>query len=375
MKSSYRVVKLGDFLEETNERNSYLENIPLLGISNEKKFIASIANIVGTDLSSYKIVNKNQFAYITVTSRNGDKISVALLSDYEKCIVSSSYITFKVKDNTKLDPQYLLLWFKRNEFDRYSRFKSHGSTRETFDWDDMCNIDFPLPPLEEQVKIVEQYNVISKSIEIKQAINDNLLEQIRNIYNQIKSIPLIHLSDIPTLKEIKSGINKYEGQKQYFATGDIDFLLFSDTYQKVKYDERPSRANMQPIENSVWFAKMQNTKKLLWFDSKSANINKLILSTGFFGIKIDPKFLYYLISFMLVGEFETQKDKYATGTTQLSVNSSILNKVEIPFEEAIATKYNKIYEKIINNIASNNKQIEKLNKLKYILIERTGMLQ
>ncbi len=174
MKSSYRVVKLGDFLEETNERNSYLENIPLLGISNEKKFIASIANIVGTDLSSYKIVNKNQFAYITVTSRNGDKISVALLSDYEKCIVSSSYITFKVKDNTKLDPQYLLLWFKRNEFDRYSRFKSHGSTRETFDWDDMCNIDFPLPPLEEQVKIVEQYNVISKSIEIKQAINDNL---------------------------------------------------------------------------------------------------------------------------------------------------------------------------------------------------------
>ena len=107
MKSTYKVVKLGDFLEETNERNTNLESIPLLGISNEKKFIQSIANIVGTDLSSYKIVNKNQFAYITVTSRNGDKISIALLSDYEKCIVSSSYITFKIKDNSSQEVNFL----------------------------------------------------------------------------------------------------------------------------------------------------------------------------------------------------------------------------------------------------------------------------
>ena len=130
MKDNYKV--LGDYIEMIDERNKDLSIKNLLGVSISKRFIPSIANIIGTDLSSYKIVRTGQFAYGPVTSRNGEKVSIAFLNE-DDCIISSSYSVFKVTDTKKLDPQYLMLWFSRPEFDRYARYKSHGSVREIFD--------------------------------------------------------------------------------------------------------------------------------------------------------------------------------------------------------------------------------------------------
>ena len=131
MKEGYRL--LGDFIQPVDERNRDLKVDYLLGVSISKQFIPSIANIVGTDLSSYKIVHTGQFAYGPVTSRNGEKISIALLRDKD-CIISSSYTVFEVVNKNALDPEYLMLWFSRPEFDRYARYMSHGSVREIFDW-------------------------------------------------------------------------------------------------------------------------------------------------------------------------------------------------------------------------------------------------
>lgn len=171
MKSNYK--KLGDFIRQVDERNKDCGITRLLGVSIEKKFIESIANTIGTDMSTYKIVRKGQFAYGPVTSRNGDKVSIALLEEPE-CIISSSYSVFEIMDTEKLFPEYLNLWFKRPEFDRYARFHSHGSAREIFDWEEMCNVELPIPEIDEQKKIVEAYNVIERRIAIKKAINDNL---------------------------------------------------------------------------------------------------------------------------------------------------------------------------------------------------------
>ena len=134
MREGYDV--LGKYISLVDERNRELSITNLLGVSIEKRFIPSIANIVGTDLSSYKIVRTGQFAYGPVTSRNGEKISIALLSG-EDCIISSSYTVFEIKDKNHLDAEYLMLWFMRPEFDRYARFKSHGSVREAMDWDEL----------------------------------------------------------------------------------------------------------------------------------------------------------------------------------------------------------------------------------------------
>lgn len=165
--------QLGNYIQQVDIRNKDLSITKLLGVSISKKFIPSIANIVGTDLSNYKIVRRGQFAYGPVTSRNGDKISIAYLSD-DDCIISSSYTVFEVSKPDKLNDEYLMLWFSRSEFDRYARYKSHGSVREIFDWNEFCRIEIPLPSIEEQINIVNVYKTITNRIELKQKINDNL---------------------------------------------------------------------------------------------------------------------------------------------------------------------------------------------------------
>ena len=171
MKADYKV--LGDYIRLVDQRNRDLSVTNLLGVSIEKRFIPSIANIVGTDLSSYKIVRTGQFAYGPVTSRNGEKISIAYL-DGDDCIISSSYTVFEVMKKDELDSEYLMLWFSRPEFDRYARYKSHGSVREIFDWNEMCMVELPVPAIEKQRKIVKAYKAITDRIALKKQINDNL---------------------------------------------------------------------------------------------------------------------------------------------------------------------------------------------------------
>lgn len=182
MKSDYK--QLGQYIRQVDVRNKdlYIQN--LLGVSIEKKFIPSIANIVGTDLSNYKIVSKGQFAYGPVTSRNGEKISIAYL-DSDDCIISSSYTVFEVVNKEELYPEYLMLWFNRPEFDRYARYKSHGSVREIFDWNELCMVELPIPDIEKQKSIVRAYKAIIDRIELMEQINDNLEATALAIYKRM----------------------------------------------------------------------------------------------------------------------------------------------------------------------------------------------
>lgn len=181
MKDNYKC--LGDYIQIVDNRNKDLKITNLLGVSIEKRFIPSIANIVGTDLSSYKIVRTGQFAYGPVTSRNGEKISIAYLSDND-CIISSSYTVFEVIDKETLNPEYLMLWFSRPEFDRYARYRSHGSVREIFDWTELCMVELPVPPMEEQLKVVKAYKAITDRIELKKQINNNLEATAQAIFQE-----------------------------------------------------------------------------------------------------------------------------------------------------------------------------------------------
>lgn len=182
MKSNYK--QLGQFIRQVDIRNSEGKEENLLGVSVQKKFIPSIANTVGTDFKKYKVVKKGQFTYIPDTSRRGDKIGIALLEDYEEGLVSNVYTVFEIIDEKQLIPEYLMLWFSRPEFDRYARFKSHGSVREVMDWDEMCKVELPVPPYEKQKEIVDGYKAITERIALKQKINDNLAACIDTIFNE-----------------------------------------------------------------------------------------------------------------------------------------------------------------------------------------------
>ena len=182
MRSIYK--PLGTYIKEVNNRDTKLEVDLLLGVSIQKKFIPSIANIIGTDMSTYKIIKRNQFAYGPVTSRNGDKISIALLEDYEEAIVSQAYTPFEVSDPNLLLPEYLMMWFRRPEFDRYARFMSHGSAREIFGWEEMCNTLLPIPSITKQREIVKEYNTVVNRIKLNQQLIQKLEETAQAIYKQ-----------------------------------------------------------------------------------------------------------------------------------------------------------------------------------------------
>ena len=174
--NSVNWVRLGDYIEPCDERNSEgkytLDDVR--GISIQKNLILTKADMKDVSLSPYKLLKPREFSYVTVTSRNGGKISLAINDTNETYIVSSSYINYKCKDYNILLPEYLFLLLSRGEFDRYSRFNSWGSARETFDWSEMCRIEIPLPSIEVQKELVATYNGLKSLAEQNEALIEPL---------------------------------------------------------------------------------------------------------------------------------------------------------------------------------------------------------
>ena len=144
----------------------------------------SIANTIGTDMSTYKIVERGQFAYGPVTSRNGDKVSIALLDGYDDAIISQAYTVFEVIDHEQLLPEYLMMWFRRSEFDRYARFHSHGSAREIFDWEELCDVMLPIPSITRQREIVAEYETLTNRIRLNNQMIQHLEATAQALYRK-----------------------------------------------------------------------------------------------------------------------------------------------------------------------------------------------
>lgn len=176
--------RLGDYIREVNVRNRELKVTNLLGVSISKEFMSSIANTIGTDMSTYKIVKRRQFAYGPVTSRNGDKVSIALLDGYDDAIISQAYTVFEVTDHELLLPEYLMMWFRRPEFDRYARFHSHGSAREIFDWEELCDVMLPIPSITRQREIVSEYETLTNRIRLNEQMILNLEATAQALYRK-----------------------------------------------------------------------------------------------------------------------------------------------------------------------------------------------
>ena len=249
MKEGYRL--LGDFIRQVDVRNTDGKEENLLGVSVQKMFIPSIANTVGTDFTKYKVVKRGQFTYIPDTSRRGDKIGIALLTDYDEGLVSNIYTVFEVKDENELLPEYLMLWFSRPEFDRYARFKSHGSVREIMDWDEMCKVELPVPSIDKQRSIVKAYQTITERIELKRRINDNLVAAgTASIQKNVGRGALINLTEaemdkltlpddfeIQTVSEFcgetKSGSTPSRANNEYWENGTIPWVKSGEVHNNI----------------------------------------------------------------------------------------------------------------------------------------------
>ena len=191
--SSTKYKRLGDYIIDVDERNRDLSIRLSQGINNNKYF--QEPRQVAVNSANDKIVRRGQFAYNRATTRNGDKISIAY-REGDDCTVSSAYQVFYINDEEKLNPYYLLLWFKRPAFDRYARFKSHGSAHEFFEWDEMCNVMLPVPPIEEQRRIVAQYQAVEQRIRNNERLIARLKDTAQSIFRH-RFVDNIDLSNLP----------------------------------------------------------------------------------------------------------------------------------------------------------------------------------
>jgi type I restriction enzyme, S subunit len=182
MQSNYE--RLGKYINIVDKRNRNLQNENLIGLSIQKRFIPSISNTIGTDMSTYRIIKTNQFAYCPVTSRNGEKITIALYQAHDIAIISQAYDVFEINDVEKLLPEFLMMWFSRPEFDRYARFMSHGSVRELFGWEELCNVLLPIPDIDKQKEIIKEYNIIINRIDLNNQLIQKIEETAQAIYKQ-----------------------------------------------------------------------------------------------------------------------------------------------------------------------------------------------
>ena len=382
MKEGYRL--LGDFIRQVDVRNTDGKEENLFGVSVQKMFIPSIANTIGTDFTKYKVVKRGQFTYIPDTSRRGDKIGIALL-DYDEGLVSNIYTVFEVKDENELLPEYLMLWFSRPEFDRYARFKSHGSVREIMDWDEMCKVELPVPSIDKQRSIVKAYQTITERIELKRRINDNLEATIQAAFDKAfhdagVSLPetIIKQNKVPqgwtdaTVGDfasvqtgpfgsqlhnedyVESGtpiITVEHMDGKYIAHRNLPLVSQNDVDRLRKYDLHTGDIVFSRV-GSVDRAVMVSQHEDGWlFSGRCLRVRPYDPNTGSY-------FLWWFNQ-PVIRQLVTAS---AVGATMPSINTSILNSIRIVFpQKDIVTQFCKMADGLIEIIATNLEEIRKLN--------------
>lgn len=195
MKSNYK--KIGELITECDLRNRDNLDIELWGVSIDKKFIKSVANTIGTDLTKYKIVKKDNFVCSLMQVSRDEKIPIDMWTNLDTIMVSPAYKVFRVKDTNVILPAFMNLWFKRAEFDREASYYGVGGVRGSLEWEDFCELQLPVPEIEEQKKIVEAYNAIEHRIELKRKINDNLADQLATLLEKLFDDNSVSFDNLP----------------------------------------------------------------------------------------------------------------------------------------------------------------------------------
>ena len=388
MQSNYK--RLGDYIQEVNIRNKDLKQYPLLGVSIRKEMMTSIANTVGTDMSTYKIIQKNQFAYGPVTSRNGDKISIALSCE-EKALLSQAYVVFET--NKELLPEYLMMWFRRPEFDRYARYKSHGSAREIFDWQEMSEVMLPIPSVEKQQEMVNEYHTIQNRINLNNQLIAKLEETAQTIYKQWFvdfEFPFDFAQGKPSEngkpyksnggkmvwceeleKEIPEGWEVGNFQNELiFKTGKLDSnaSVSNGKYPFFTCSEEVFKVDSYAFEQEAVLLGGNNATgkfPLKYFNGKfDAYQRTYVISSNH--KRISNKQIYYRIKGLL-----DEMRESSVGTTTKFLTMQIFNPISIIIPNILTYEsFEKIMQRIYNSKQVYFEETQKLEELKELLLGR-----
>jgi type I restriction enzyme S subunit len=388
MTSNYK--RLGDYIKEVNIRNADLKIEKLIGVSIEKKFISSVANIVGTDMSVYKIIKKNQLACKLMSVGRDEKLPVDLYMSDESAIISSAYYVFEPKDHEVLLPEYLKMWLFRTETDRYVGYISGGDVRGGISWDTFCNMPIIIPSIEKQQEIVQEYNTIQNRIALNNQLISKLEETAQAIYKQWfvdfefpdekgkpyksnggKMVWCEELEkEIPEgweLTELKNIIENFDSKRKPITGSDrisvlksypyygaaslmdyIDDFIFDGEYILMGEDGSVITENGTPVLQYVWGKFWVNNHAHVLKGTNGFNENSL----------------YVLLK-------NTNVTDIITGGVQLKINQTNLNSLKIIKPTSVfLNEFNKILNPIFNLFKSKKTENQKLFELKDLLLAK-----
>ena len=370
--------RLGDYIREVNVRNRDEKVTNLLGLSMSKQFRPSTSNIVGVDLSKYKVVDKNCFAFDPMSVIRVHRVPIAINNTNSPIIVSPAYYTFECIDENKLSPRYLMMWFQRAEFDRYADFKSDAAVRGGYDWDELCETVICIPSIKRQHEIVNEYETLSRRISLNEQMIQNLEATAQALYRKMfvdgvdkENLPegwsMGTLSDIAiiTMGQSPDGETyNIDGDGMIFYQGRTDF---GRRFPKARvYTTSPTReAEIGDV--------------LLSVRAPVGDLNiaphKCCLGRGLAGLRSKMKcqsYLYYQMVF-LSDVFKVSDDE---GTIFGSINKDDLYNIEVvvPNKQTIEL-FNNDASIIDNQIRILDGEIASLQEHQSLLLAKMGNLK
>lgn len=379
-KTGYK--RLGDYIREVDVRNRGLEVKELLGINIGKYFMPSVANVIGTDLSNYKIIHKNQFACNLMHVGRDEKIPMAILEDSESAIVSPAYFTFEISDYDILLPQYLMMWFRKPEFDREAWFYTDGDVRGGMSKSSLLDMTLPIPPVEQQRKIVAEYETISRRIRLNKQIITRLEETAQTLYRKM-FVDGIDKENLPewwrmgTIDEFCEDImsggtpsrmhNEYWNSKDYrwLKTGEVQNNIVLDTEEYISAEGlKNSSAKIVP-SGAITMAMygggtVSNVAYLNCETATNQACCNMICKN-----KIDAAYLYFHLRY-----YQNEIKRLANGGAQENLSQEIISQQPIYILDD--NKCNLPFVYVINLMIIKTKENVELTKLQSLLLAKIG---
>ena len=375
MKSNYDV--LGNYIRLIDTRNKDTVTHKVMGINIDKFFMPSVANVIGTDLSKYKLITKGKFACNPMHVGRDERLPVALYREDEQALVSPAYFMFEIIDNNILDENYLMMWFRRAEFDRICWLHTDGSVRGGITWDDICRMEIPVPDIDEQTKIVEAYKIVDERIKLKRKINDNLAATLDTLfcklYEQLSDDDSVSLDTVCSLASSKrvfaddyseTGIPFYRGKEITLKQSGkpITEPLYIEkehfTSLKEKYGI-PTKGDILitavgTIGNSYFVRDEEFYFKdgnIIWLKDFKRNLN------------------YFIYDFMQTKIFKQMLDGICIGSTQTALTIVALSNLQIKLpKKSFLDEYTKQSIAVRTQIELNTDEISYFYELQSILL-------
>ena len=380
MRSTYDI--FGNHIRLVDERNSELITTQVLGINIDKFFMPSVANVIGTDLRKYKLLSKGQFACNPMHVGRDERLPIALYEDDVPTIVSPAYFVFEIINTEALDPAFLMMWFRRAEFDRICWLHTDGSIRGGITWEDICRLEVPVLDIDEQRSIIRSYKIITDRIALKRRINDNLANTEQAILiemvNKNQTVPTL-LGNLVDFIDGDRGKN-YPTFDEFTSTGYCLFLNASnvtstgfnfDTCMFVteEKDKLMNKGHLSPYD--IVLTSRGTLGNVALYD-KHIKYENVRINSGMLIIHPKTKRLssYFIYALLKSSYMKAAIERFKSGSAQPQLPIKDLQKItfEIPQSDDVLAVLERQFMSIEENISFNNEEIDNLKEQSAILL-------